>query len=376
MKSILLCVWVASIFFFLFETRTLAQKVSPVLSPRAQVFMNKAWGDSSFAHGIAILADGRETRDSRSLAMELLHTDRRKLKPNEMRQFLVEVTTIAKDTAADEKLSAQAVHTMGNLTLTMEELGQLNRAEATKEVGFLMNIATDVQRSLDRRSQAIVVLGIMRISQAAPILVGVLNTNLDVSQIASPACLALMRIDRERAAFVLANVLQKTNNSRVFGTAAFALGQIKSRESMIALVENLERFPESSSCGAALVDMEPVVLDVLKNSKDVGLIEAIRATQHLWREGQRGRYIPVLHELLRTAPPAARKTALERLLEEASTQEFDQEKRELAIILELIKDQAQFSEYQEKIRGRLTASLVMPSSGPTAPVIIKPKGER
>lgn len=376
MKNILHSVWATAIFFFLFETRALAQMVAPVLSPRAQVFMNEAWGDSSFVRGLAIMADGKETRDSRSLAMELLHTDRLKLKPNEMRQFLVEVTAIAKNDTADEKLSAQAVHTMGNLTLTMEELGQLSRAEATKEVGFVMNIATDVQRSMDMRSQAIVVLGILKISQAAPILVGVLNANLNVPQIASPACLSLMRIDRERAVSVLANVLQKTTDSRVFGTAAFALGQIKNRESMSALVQNLERFPESSSCDAALVDMELVVLEVLKNSQDQRLNDAIRATRYLWHEGQRGRYIPILHELLRTAPPAARKAALERLLEEASTQEFDLEKRELAAILELIKDQAQLSEYQERIRGRLSASLLMPSSGPTAPVFVKPKGER
>jgi HEAT repeat protein len=376
MKNILLCVWVVGIFFFLFETMTLAQKVSPVLPPRVQVFMNEAWGDSSFARGLAIMADRMETRDSRLLAMELLHSDRRKLKPNEMRQFLAEVTAIVKDEAADAKLSAQAVHTMGNLTLTMEELGQLNRTEATKEAVFLLNIATDVQRDLAMRSQAIVVLGILKISQAAPILVGVLNTNIDVPQIASPACLSLMRIDGERAVSVLVNVLHHTNDSRIFGTAAFALGQIKSPECMSALVQNLERFPESSACGAALVDMELVVLDALKNSQNERLTEAVRATRYLWREGQREHYIPALHQLLRAAPLAVRKAALERLLEEASTQEFDQEKRELAAILELINDQTQLSEYQEKIRERLSASLVMPSSGLTAPVFVKPKGER
>jgi hypothetical protein len=284
-----------------------------------------------------------------------------------MRQLLDEVTTIAKDTTNDEELSAQAIHTMGNLTLTMEELGQLSRSEAKKETGFLLSAATDSRRSSHMRSQAINTLGILRISEAVPILKGVLTGSINVPEIARPACLSLMRIDSDRAVPVLADVLHKTTNSRVFGTAAFTLGQINNRVSMVALVQNIERFPESEACGAALVNMEDVIFNILKNTQDEKLIEGIRATRYLWREGQHERYIPILQGLLTSAPLAARKVALKRLLEEASTQDFDEEKQELITILGLIKDQTQLSEYQEKIRGRLSATLVTPSSGVTAP---------
>ena len=340
---------------------------SPALSHRAQVLMHESWSDSSFVRGIAIIADKTETRDSRSLSMELLQANRRKLGPNDMRQLLDEVTTIAKDTTNEEELSVQAIHTMGNLTLTMEELGHLSRAEAKKETGFLLSAATDSRRSLNMRSQVINTLGILRISEAVPILKGVLTGSINVPEIARPACLSLMRIDSDRAVPILADVLHKTTNSRVFGTAAFTLGQINNRVSMVALVQNIERFPESEACGAALVNLEDVILNVLKNTQDEKLIEGIRATRYLWREGQHERYIPILQGLLTSAPLAARKVALKRLLEEARTQDFDKEKQELITILELIKDQTQLSEYQEKIRGRLSATLVTPSSGVTAP---------
>jgi len=373
-----LCVCVSGIVALLSGIPTLAQDVRPMLSTRAQALMSEAWTDSSFARAIAIIAEKTEAQDTRSVAMELLHSNRLKLKPNEMRQLLQEVARIAKDVESQENLAAQAIQAMANLTLTMKELGQLNRAEATKEVGFLLNTITDSRRNIHLRSQAINAVGTLSISEAFPILGALLNpsTYLNLPEIARPACLSLMRIDREGAIPVLADVLRKTSDSRVFGTAAFALGQINTRQTMSALVQNIERFPESSSCDAALVEMGDVILDVIKNAQDERLIDGIRATRHLWREGQRARYIPALQGLLTTAPPDARKAALERLLEAASTQEFEHEKRELTAILELIKDQDQLSEYQGRIRERLAATRVAPDSGVTTPVQIKKNQER
>lgn len=386
-RFILSCVCAVWMFSFLSGTVTLAQdskqsqKPGPsnrVLSLRAQELVNVRWADSSFARAIAIIADKKETRDSRSVAMELLITNRRKYKPDEMRRFLDEVTVVAKDSTTEGELTAQAIHTIANLTLTMEDLGQLSRAEAKKEGGFLLSAAVDSRRNSQVRSQAINALGILKISEASPILRAVLSepTNVDVPEIARPACLSLMRIDRVSAVPVITRVLHKTANSVVFGTAAFVLGQINTRESMIALVENLGRFPESGSCDAALVEMEKVVLEVLKNPQDEMLTKGIQATRHLWREGQRERYIPALQSLLTTAPLAARKAVLERLLEAAGTQEFEKEKRELATILEVIKAQRQLSEYQERIRRRLSATLVTPSSGITGPVPPKQREEK
>jgi hypothetical protein len=369
--------------FLLLGATTFAQDIkakqktvstSPALSLRAQVLMHESWSDSSFVRGIAIIADKTETRDSRSVAMELLHANRRKLGPNDMRQLLDEVTTIAKNRTNEEELSAQAIHIMGNLTLTMNELGQLSRAESKKEAGFFLSVTTDSRRGSHMRSEAINALGILKITEAVPSLQQILTESVNVPEIARPACLSLMRIDSDRAVPVLAEVLQKTTDSHVFGTAAFALGHINTRESMVAIVQNLGRFPESGACGAALVNMEDVIFIVLKNTQDERLAEGIQATRYLWREGQRDRYIPIIQGLLNSAPPVTRKVALNRLLEEASTQDFEKEKIELTTILELIKDQPQLSEYQEKIRTRLAARVVTPSSGVTTPTPILQRG--
>jgi hypothetical protein len=386
-KLILSSVCAALIVPFLSGTLTFAQDLragqisgstSRVLSQGAQELASTPWADSSFARALKIIADRKETHGSRSVAMELLLANRRKNKPAEMRRLLNEISVVAKDSSGEYELRAQAINTLANVTLTMEDLGQLSRAEATKESRFLMSAAVDPSQNIQVRTQAINALGILKVTEASPILSTVLNStaNLNVAEIARPTCLSLMRIDRSRAVPVIADVLHKTTNSQVFGTAAFVLGQINNRESMIALVDNSGRFPESGACDAALVEMESVVLGILKNPQDEVLLRGIQATHHLWREGQRERYIPALLSLLRTAPLIARKAAIERLLEATSTREFEKEKQELGMILALIKDQRQLVEYQERITRRLSATVVPPSAGVSSPVPLKHREEK
>jgi len=349
-----------------------AQNVpSPAISFRAQNLAAAGWTNSSFAEGIDLIADRNETKESRAVAIEVLHANRRKLEAHEMTRFLDEVTTIAKDPAADETLASLGVRTMGNLALTMEELGKISSAEAKKEAHFLMVAATNTQRSVHFRASAIITLGILKITEASVLLHGILgeSASMDVPEISRPACLSLMRIDGEAAIPTLAQVLRKTANSRVFGTAAFAIAQIKKPVSMVVLVENLERFPDTGSCDAALVDMEGVISSILEKPNDPDLLHAVWATRHLWREGQRDHYIPLLRRLLTTASQEVRRASLDRLLEEASELEFEREKQDLASILEVISDQPEFIKYEERIRQRLSAKLLTPvsSNGVTVP---------
>ncbi|MBE0544456.1 MAG: HEAT repeat domain-containing protein [Verrucomicrobia bacterium] len=353
-------------------------QIPPVqLSPRAQVFIEKGWSDASFTEGIAIIVNRTENWESRAVAMEMLHANRRKLNPDQMSHLLAEATTIAKDSKEDEALSTVAIHTMGNVALTMQELGQISATEAKKEFRFFMDSATNSQRAAYFRASAINTLGILKVAEATALLRDMLDerVSMNVPDLSRPACLSLMRIDGEQAAPTLAQVLRKTSDASVFGTAAFALGKIKNAESMIALVESLERFPESGSCDAALVGMEEVITDVLKNPEDPNLGYAIRATRHLWREGQRERYFPLLRQILITASGVMRKASLDRLLEGASSLEFQQEKQELVPILEAISDQSELGEYQERIRLRLSATLLTPAAGNTVPVPPALKGK-
>ena len=336
-----------------------------LLSPRAQALVNQTWTNTSFAEGIAVLADRNETKESRALAMEVLQANRRKFNSTEMSQLLNETTAVAKDKTADETLSAEAVRTMGNVALTMKELSEISDAESKKETPFLMEAATNAQGSLQFQASVINTLGILDITESSPLLHSILedNTNMNVPEISRPACLSLMRVDGERAIPTLRRVLQKTTDSGVFGTAAFAIGQIKKPDSLVALVENQERFENSGSCDAVLVDMEDIILDVLKKPNDPNLEYAIRGTRHLWRDGQKERYMPLLKSLITTAPMATRKTAIERYLEAAGQMNFFAEKLMLADVQSAVVSQPELAEYAKRIKNRLSAVLLAPTSG-------------
>jgi HEAT repeat protein len=341
-------------------------KATETVSTRARAFVNERWNNTSFTQGIAIIADTKETPSSRAAAMQALHANRKKLTSDEMRTFLGEATGLAKDTSLDETNSAFAVSVMANLALTMRDKGQLSEVESKQEAGFLMATATDSRRNVQLRGSAIVALGILKVTDARGALRELL-TNSAV-EIARPACLSLMRIDGDRAIPDIADTLKRTSDARVFGTAAFALGQIKGRECVAALVENLGRFPDSGACDAALVEMDDAIYGILKDAQDEHLAAAIQATRYLWREGQREIYTPLLRDLLSTAPLAARKAAAERLLESASCLEFEREKHELIMVSSAIGDQSTLEEFKERIRNRLSATLVAPNVNNTIAV--------
>lgn len=342
-----------------------------LLSSRAKSFVNERWNSASFTNGIAIVADTKDTPTSRAAAMEVLHSNRKKLTPDEMRIFLGEATRLAKDTSLDETNSAFAVSVMANITLTMKDQGQLSEAESKQEAGFLVATATDSRHNAQLRSSAIVALGILKVTEARGTLRELL-TNSAV-ELARPACLSLMRVDGDSAIPDLADTMKKTSDARLFGTAAFALGQLKKRECVAALVENLGRFPGSGACDAALVDMDDVIYSILKDPLDENLSAAVQATRYLWRDGQREIYIPLLRNLLSTAPLAARKAAVERLLDSASCLDFGSEKRELILVSQAIGEQPELNEYQKRIKNRLSASVVMPSTNGAVhiPTILK-----
>lgn len=349
---------------------------APSVSPKVQALIIQAWDNSSFADGIAVVTDRKENKESRALAMEVLHANRKRLNAAEMGRFLQEATIIAKDTEGDEELSALGVRTMGNLALTMEESGQITASRAKEEAGFLMEGATNTQRGVQFRASAITTLGVLKVAEASPLLRSLLadGQGMNVPEVARPICLALMRVDGGGAVPSLRDVLRKTMDSQVFGTAAFALGQIKGTESLVALVENLERFPDSAACDAALVDMEEVISKVLSNPQDTNLVYAIRGTRHLWREGQRERYVPLLRGLLGTSPLEAQRAAIERLVESAGALEFEKEKQELGPILEAVKGTSEFAGYEARIRARLAAKTVPPAAGKSAAVLTIRKG--
>lgn len=346
------------------------QRPANLISPRVKTYVGEHWNNASFSQGVAIMADTKETPTSRAAAMVTLHSNRRKLSGAEMMTFLGEVTRLAKDVSLDETNSAFAVGIMANLALTMRDQGQLSEAESKQEAGFLMTMATDSQRNVQLRASAINALGILKVVESRGALREMLTNSAssNLAEIVRPTCLSLIRIDGERAIPDLTGVLKKTSDVRIFGTAAFALGQVKKPESVTALVESLERFPDSGSCDAALVDMSDVIYGVLADARNVNLSAAIQSTRYLWREGQQEIYMPLLRDLLSNAPLSARKVAIERMIDSASRMDFESEKRELALVSKAIGNQPELEEYQVRIRSRLSASVLAPNANSTIAV--------
>lgn len=345
------------------------------LSANARALVSDAWNGTSAQRGLAIMSNPAEKPVSRAAAMQVLHANRRKMMPAEMRELLTGAVKLAKDSSLDETNAAFAVAVMANTAITLKEQGQLSEAESKQEATFLITAANDARRHVLLRGSAITALGVLKVAEARESLREMLTNAVtrDTAELARPACLSLMRIDGSRAIPDLAHVLRETRESRVFGTAAFALGQLKSRESMAALVEQLGRFPDSGACGAALVEMEDTITGVLQNPKDEHLTAAIHASRQLWREGQRETCAPLLRRLVSTAPVPARKVAVERLIESASVLEFESEKRELSLLAEAIVGQPELQEYQERIQRRLSAVVAVPEAGTgvEVPIVLK-----
>jgi len=347
----------------------------PQVSERTRAFLTHSWDEATFREGLAIIQDQNETDASRGLALEVLHSRRLKMPAEERKQLLEESTTMAKSGTEPALLSAQAIRVMSSMALTMEELGEASDLEAKRESAFLLDAAQDQHRDIQVRASAVRALGMLKVAGASPVLRSLLSdkSNLNRPGIARCTCLALQQVDGASAVTPIKEILNTTQDSSIFGTAAFALGQIKVTESMAALVETDSRFAGSGSCDAVLVDMEDVILATLSNPNDPNLIPAISATRHLWRDGQRERYIPLLRTLITTAPLAARKAALERLIEAAGQLKFEAEKRELSAVLPAIDNQPQLDKYAQRIQERLSATLLTPS-GPQAQVPSVKKG--
>ena len=297
-----------------------------------------------------------------------MRSDRREIGPEDSRRFRREVALIAEDRTESPSLAVAAVRTLASLIAVGVEKGQISESAVEPDFASFIAIAGDTGRAAEVRGSAIRAIGELQIDDGAVLVREILMNPIerDRPEIARNALIAISRLDGTGAVEPISDVMRVTKDQAIFGTAAYSLGQIKTVESMVELARNEDRFPDSASPDAALVEFEDVVLKVLRDPASEHLTYAIGATRHLWRQGQRDRYIPLLVGLLTTAPLDTRRDALERLIDAASRLEFEIEKRELESALKAIADQPTLADYAQRIRRRLSASVLVPNpySGP------------
>jgi len=321
----------------------------------------KNWEAQSFDEAIFIVKDKNEPTKSRELLLHKAFSEKRRLTITEKKRLLSELTQIAKASDEPASLRALAIRDMASHTLFMQETGEISRKEALAEKQFLLDIIQDGKRDFPNRASAIKAVDILKIKDAVPHLKNILadSKNANQPEIIKGSCLALMRLAGKDSIKDINNVLSSTEDPSVFSTAAYCLGQTKSIASMTALMNQKNKFPDTGAMGFSLVEMENEILSVLKQQDSPNLVPAIRATEYLWRNGQRERYTPLLFDLLSSqAPIDARKGALERIINDAKRLSFEEEKKELRNVLAFIKDDSELSEFIAGIQERLGAKVL------------------
>ncbi|MGA3283337.1 MAG: hypothetical protein ABSD57_02610 [Verrucomicrobiota bacterium] len=308
------------------------------------------------------------------MALEKLFSKRHSMSEAELRGFQLMLEEQIRATSDDPYVVATSVHTLAGLLDYLKSRGLVSKADIAADGELLVSYMSDDTLDLQVRGAAIRAVGDLGITNGQKPIEEMLfdAANVNTPEIARNGCLALVKLANEESFTPIRGVFETTSDSSVFGTAAFCLGQINNTEAMSALAENARRFPDSESCDAALVNMDKVILETLNHPDSPVVINAIQATEHLWKDGQREKYVPALRGLLADGSLAVKRASCERLIDAASRLPFAQEKQELAVVLESIGQSPELREYAEKIRQRMDATVLVPATASApAPSSIK-----
>lgn len=300
--------------------------------------------------------------ESRRSALRRLHSVRRGLPPDEQLQLLDTARLLAFDKRELVALRQDAISSLAALTALLRQTGALAALDSRNDVVALVQLATDAGSPPGLRGTAIRGLSIVDASAAVPAIRGLLSDPLNLHQpdIARPAVLALAKLEGEAAVSTIRDVLTKTQDESVFGSTAFALGQLKNTESLRALVEACDRFPGTGSCENALAGMPNLIFDILSNHSSPELDVAIVATRSLWLPEYREQARKLLTGVLQFGSLAAQRASLTRLFDDLATLEVKDEKVWLKRILVIIRGRPEFATDVVTIEMRLRATELQP----------------
>jgi HEAT repeat protein len=336
-----------------------------------RAWVKGSWDTNSFGSGSRFAREG-DAR-TRALALEKLFSKRQSMSEAELQEFRQLLAEQIRATADDPYVVAASIRTLAGLLdyLKMKKLASQTDIAADGEL--LVSYMSNGSLNLQVRGAAIRAVGDLGITTGRKSIEAMLSdpANSNTPEIARNGCLAFVKLANEESLMPIRGVFEKTSDSSVFGTAAFCLGQINNAAAMSALVENARRFPDSESCDAALVNMAKTILETLSVPDSADVMNAIQATEHLWKDGQREKYIPALQGLLADNSLAVKRASCERLIDAASRLPLAQEKQELAVVLESIGQSPELHEYAEKIRQRMGATVLIPATASALVPVLK-----
>lgn len=360
-----------------FSPSVVTHSSGEALPERVNSWLGQGLARESFAAGIALLRDPSLSERARVLILDKLHSWRRSLPPESLKVLLAETESIAKDAAQPKDIRARAVNAMATILIVLQEQALFTPAEVKAYFPFLAELAQAKEGDVLVRGRAIRALGVLKAESAGPMLRELLAVpeNVNNQELARNACLALAQVDGEIAVPAIERVLETTRDEAVFGTAAFALGQVQTPESLASLVRHEARFPRTGSVDAAVVNMEDLILRLLQKPDDANIGYAIEATRHLWKDGQRERYTPLLRSLLGNSPLAAQQAAVSRLIEDSRSLPLEREQQALSAILAAVANHPELADYVHQIQTRLNARPLVPNAAPIPTVGRTRQGE-
>lgn len=329
------------------------------------------WDTNSFGSGSRFAKEG-DAR-TRALALEKLFSKRQSMSEAELQDFRRLLDEQIRATSDDPYVVATSIRTLAGFLDYLKTKGLASKADIAADGDLLVSYMNNGILDLQVRGAAIRAVGDLRITTGRKSIEEMLTNaaNANTPEIARNGCLALVKLAGEESLTPIRGVFERTSDSLVFGTAAFCLGQINNAAAMSSLVENTRRFADSESCDSALVNMDKVILETLNHPDSPAVINAIQATEHLWKDGQRDKYIPALQGLLADNSFAVKRASCERLIDAASRLPLAQEKQELAVVLQSIGQTPELHEYAEKIRQRMNATVLVPATASASVPTVK-----
>ena len=347
------------------HSNQLVQTNAELVGAPVREWIKGKWDTNSFESGRRFASEGDPR--THALAFEKIFSKRDSLTVAELMDFKRMLERQIRATSDNPFVVASAIRTLAGLFDYLKVRGLATDADIAAYGESLVQYLQKDDLDLQIRGAAIRATGDLGIASGrAPIEKLLADTaNLNTAEITRNGCLALVKLANQEAFVPVRDVLVKTSDSAIFGTAAYCLGQINTTDAMSALVENSRKFPDSASCDAALVNMEKVILDALSHPERPQVLNAIQATEHLWKDGQREKYVAALRGLLSNSPPAVRKASCERLVEVAGQLPFAQEKQELSKVLDSIGQSPELADSSEKIRRRMGATVLSPIADAT-----------
>lgn len=330
------------------------------------VELSRQLGLADFAQRLSTLQNQAAAVETRAKALHSLFARRANMSDEQVVELWRALRSIAQERAQDPRLIADAIWAMGDVGVLARLRGVMTEEEVAQEARFLLEMVRNKETDPIIQRVAVAALGDLRVMEAAPWLEQLLTTMpADVQpNVLRSACIALPKLTGTKAVAPLSQVLSTTENKDVFGTAAYALGNIGAPESLPTLVANRLRLGDNLSVDNAINNMSNNVLAILSRPSDPMITDAIAATRSLWREEHQKEYVPLLQQLVqnRTAPVAVRQAALHRLIDHAAHLPFEQEKAQLAAMLPSIQQQPEFQKETEYISMRLNAQVLTPNA--------------